>query len=968
MTMATPVVAWTVYAQSTNDNKVSFTLPDPLPDGVRMVAYCSTRSTWADQNKVALTGWTLLSRQAGGESDLTGSNNVGNISPAAVFQRTSNGDAGSTYTFQITGGGTTGARYGVAVLGITGHDPGAATVVAHAHNSSAGGAGGGGSVVAAAILFPSVTPPADASLLLWCGSNRTNEGSETRTPVEDGLGTQVVNNDVNAGLSVVVASGTSGETATGTRTWALDEGAARYWSFTVAVAGLEEEAPPDQEAPSITSYAMRPVTLCELRHPKCSHVYGTAPCTAAIGVTGADRCYNTLATCQDPENYDPSETVTLLFSDGSQGVPLAWGAIPSLVGARVKPTRLNIAGLDRNSGQLGLRAAASVQLRDHPDGDRLTDPYVEQRGYDPNTRGTFWPKWIARTGEEWGSIEVDILTGDLDDLELSPRYHDDFDADTSGEWTLGIEAVDGTKAVAGGKLRYTKGAGDGDRPRIVRAVNVKKGATYTVSIPAPTGTAARRELWVGTGSSGQYESAITPVVNNAALEATFTAPASVVHVVARAGTGSAAGETVEIESATIERTDFGLTRRAYFFETLNGPDGSGNVVLTARDILSRADGQEAQAPRPTTAVTTAEVLAGDTQIAATAVDAGEFPASDGTIRIGSELIRYATLTTPGDGSYIFNGCTRGSDGTTASAHGDDSTIQACLRFSGERPTTIIKTLLVDYADVPESWIDLPEWEAEEGRWLAPYLGLAEVVISKPEGVAELVADLCQSIMAYVWTDDRARRIRFRAVRPPEEDLVEVVDRLHVLPGAQARTVRIEEQVSAARVFHGVINATSDLDKEENYRRGTFRAGTQLGVPRVRDVLSRWLANRSQASLTARTLLGASNGLPVYIDATLGMNRLDAVTGSVVQLESRLLQDASGALEPSLFAVIEAEEDDPTELKLLLRSFGRFAPVSLYMASDAPAWGDATAEQRRRGGWYADSDGKLGGMPSGFVYS
>lgn len=713
----------------------------------------------------------------------------------------------------------------------------------------------------------------------------------------------------------------------------------------------------------------RPVTLCELRYPKCSRTYGTAPCTAAIGVTGTDRCYNTLATCQDRENYDPSETTTLLFSDGSQDVPLAWGTIPSLVGARVKPTRLNIAGLDRNSGQLGLRAAASVQLRDHPDGDRLTDPYVSLRSYGPMTRGTFWPKWIARTSEEWGSIELDILTGDLNDLELSPNYYDGFNEDTSSEWALGVEAVDGTKTVTGGKLRYTKGAGDGARPRIVRAVKVKKGRTYTVSIPAPTGTATRKELWVSTGSAGQFEDAITSVVNNAALEETFVAPASVIYIVVRAGTNSATGETVEIDSSSIVRDNFAdLTRRTYFFEALEGPDATSNVVLGARDILSRADGRKVQAPRPTTAVTTTDLLIDSLQIAATDVDEDEFPATNGTIRIGRELIRYEALTTPGDGSYLFTNCIRGSDGTTATAHSIESTIQACIRFSGERPSEIIKTLLVDYADVPESWIDLDEWQEEETRWLAPYLELAEVVISKPKGVAELVSDLCTSIMAYIWTDDRSQKIRFRAVRPPEEDLIEVIDRLHVLPGAQARTVRMEEQVSAARVFYGVINATEDLEEEENYRRGVFRAGTQIGVPRVRDVFSRWLANRSQAGLTARTLLGASNGLPIYIDATLGMNKLDAVTGSVVQFESRLLQDASGAQEPLLFAVVEAEEDNPTELKLLLRSFGRFAPVSVYMASDAPDYSDATEDQRRRGGWYAAEDGNLAGAPSPYVYS
>ncbi len=47
-----------------------------------------------------------------------------------------------------------------------------------------------------------------------------------------------------------------------------------------------------------------PFQVVELELDQCRLTYGTSPCAAAIGTTGDDRCYNTRATCQDPNNYD----------------------------------------------------------------------------------------------------------------------------------------------------------------------------------------------------------------------------------------------------------------------------------------------------------------------------------------------------------------------------------------------------------------------------------------------------------------------------------------------------------------------------------------------------------------------------------------------------------------------------------------------------------------------------------------
>ena len=52
---------------------------------------------------------------------------------------------------------------------------------------------------------------------------------------------------------------------------------------------------------SETKFGREPIELVEMVLPKCANTYGTAPCTAS-GAPGSE-CFNTRATCQDPDNY-----------------------------------------------------------------------------------------------------------------------------------------------------------------------------------------------------------------------------------------------------------------------------------------------------------------------------------------------------------------------------------------------------------------------------------------------------------------------------------------------------------------------------------------------------------------------------------------------------------------------------------------------------------------------------------------
>lgn len=162
------------------------------------------------------------------------------------------------------------------------------------------------------------------------------------------------------------------------------------------------------------------ISILEIDQPLCSRVYGSSPCTAAIGTTGTDKCYNTWTTCQDRDNYDGSETLTLRLCSELANPPRDVQMIPILESASSRPTELNIIGGDPGTSPLGKRARLTAQIRDIPYHDRITDPYWRDRSFDPSTRGTFWGKWLARN-RNYATYPVRIRRGTVDQALTAMR-------------------------------------------------------------------------------------------------------------------------------------------------------------------------------------------------------------------------------------------------------------------------------------------------------------------------------------------------------------------------------------------------------------------------------------------------------------------------------------------------------------------------------------------------------------------
>lgn len=153
--------------------------------------------------------------------------------------------------------------------------------------------------------------------------------------------------------------------------------------------------------------AAEPITIVEIDVDGCSLTFGTSPCMAALLGSVARKCFNTWATCRDRENFDhvPAR-FTLRFCEARSSLPKGATYFPVLKSFSEHSATVNIAGSDPDLGPLGARATVKVQLSDFPYHDRLTDPYqaerisgdaqIDEPGYDPAKRGTFFGKLRAR--------------------------------------------------------------------------------------------------------------------------------------------------------------------------------------------------------------------------------------------------------------------------------------------------------------------------------------------------------------------------------------------------------------------------------------------------------------------------------------------------------------------------------------------------------------------------------------------
>jgi hypothetical protein len=355
-----------------------------------------------------------------------------------------------------------------------------------------------------------------------------------------------------------------------------------------------------------------------------------------------------------------------------------------------------------------------------------------------------------------------------------------------------------------------------------------------------------------------------------------------------------AGRSIRLIRGVVGQALTEMDTRHYVVESFDGPTPEGRYTIIAKDALKLADGDRAQAPRPSNGFLSAGIT--DADAAATLNPSGigdaEYPSS-GYVAIGGKEI--AAFTRSGDALTL----TRAQFGTTAQAHSTNDRVQLVLRYSAMLPSDIIRNLLVVYAGVPTSYINSSEWNTEVESY---YDRVMTGVIAEPTSVADLINEIISQAALALWWNDSTQKLNLKVIRAVPATAAAFNDD-NVLKGTLQSQEQPDKRISQVQTYFGQRNPLEGLEDPSNYRSSTITINTdavsEYGSNRIKTVFSRWIpfGGLTIAQRLNGLLLGRFRDPPRRFSFALyKFGTIQPAVGTGYQLSAWSLQDQTGASE------------------------------------------------------------------------
>lgn len=354
-----------------------------------------------------------------------------------------------------------------------------------------------------------------------------------------------------------------------------------------------------------------------------------------------------------------------------------------------------------------------------------------------------------------------------------------------------------------------------------------------------------------------------------------------------------------------------MTQRTCFMESLQGPSG-GHVTIRAKDILARAEERKAQVPAASPGLLYAAISDSATTFTAAGAVEADYDAS-GHVRIGDEIIGYSSRALGANG-VDFSGLTRGDYNTTAASHGVDASIQKCKTYVDQRADDIVEDLLTTYAGIDASWLDTANWATEFDNYSAFYI--LSTIITEPTSVTSLISELCEQVGFYIWWDERAALVKWKAIRGVDDVPPLLTDETHILADSFVRQEYPRERISQVWIYYSRENHIKDLDDAsayaEQYVPANLEAETSAlyGEPQIRKIFGRWLPTAALAQNTASKILIRYVETPTK--CTFSMDAKDRTywVGDTVRISHTLDRLSNGTRRIRRWTIVAAEEAEP----------------------------------------------------------
>lgn len=428
------------------------------------------------------------------------------------------------------------------------------------------------------------------------------------------------------------------------------------------------------------------------------------------------------------------------------------------------------------------------------------------------------------------------------------------------------------------------------------------------------------------------------------------------------------GRAIRVKDGYVGQAFSTWRTRHYVLDNISLNVKSGAVTIKAKDALKLADNDRAVAPKPTGAVLTADINEAVDTFVASGVALADMP-SDGTLRIGTEVMTYAgrTFDEP-SGNMTFTGVTRGTDGTKAASHKAKDTAQLCLRYDSVMPWELAATLLTDYAGLLPEQLD--DWGTEGETWLSQF-GVSGL-ITEPVGVTTLIGELCQQVLMYIWWDEYAGLVRMSAVKPVMSPDAVITDSGHIIDGSATITEKTDQRITQCWIFYGQIDPTKKLDDAANYRSLRIQLDTdaespaQHGDQRIFKIFSRWIDTDAKALTLASRYLSRFRSVPRLLKLSLDAKDIENCrVANVLDVQTYFIVDFEGQPLATRFEVLSVDEPvsgHRIDIEMQSTEFAGSVLVkyAYWMPDDAADYSGQSS-----GFWLAAADGKMPNGDNGF---